>query len=475
MPDSQEAVFPAHGLLAEPNLIFHPDRQEDTHKHPLKGLLEFGPYSRSFGLQVFDPIRIAVIFPYGWSSRVEMLLKELEQRHYPRERKAYLTEFLGFSRIFGVRVVRANGQAQVELPGEVDKDIAASKRPHLVLAETIGRAIASLELKRSQFDVLLVLLPEKWSAGYEGGDEEDFDLHDYIKATSASKGIPSQIVLEKGGLDYFCRASVMWRLGIALYVKAGGVPWKLAHAEQDVAYVGLGYAIRSTANKQARFVSCCSQVFDADGAGLEFIGYEAKDPSIEQDNPFLSRVSMMRVMSRSLDLYQKRHAGQKPKRVAVFKSTLFKPEEVDGCFDALHGTESIDLVQVQQDTSWRGIHQEVEGAPSNYPCVRGTYLPLGGREVLLWTQGNAPSAVGGANFFKEGKSIPQPLLLTRFAGHGGWEDSCRWVLGLTKMNWNNDSLYDKLPVTLSYASTLARILKRIPRLTSQPYQFRLFM
>ena len=95
MPNSQEVMFPAHGLLAEPDLIFHPDRQEDTHKHPLKGLLEFGPYSRSFGLQVFDPIRAAVIFPYGWSQRVDFLLKELEQRHYPRERKTYLPEFLG--------------------------------------------------------------------------------------------------------------------------------------------------------------------------------------------------------------------------------------------------------------------------------------------------------------------------------------------------------------------------------------------
>ena len=97
------------------------------------------------------------------------------------------------------------------------------------------------------------------------------------------------------------------------------------------------------------------------------------------------------------------------------------------------------------------------------------------REALVWTQGNVPEAVGGKNFYKEGKGIPHPLILRRFAGHGGWHDQVRAVLGLSKMNWNNDSLYDRLPVTLSYASTLARTVKRMPMIYSRPYEFRFFM
>jgi argonaute-like protein implicated in RNA metabolism and viral defense len=49
------------------------------------------------------------------------------------------------------------------------------------------------------------------------------------------------------------------------------------------------------------------------------------------------------------------------------------------------------------------------------------------------------------------------------------------VLGLTKMNWNNDGLYDRLPVTLSYAQVLARTIKRMPQISSTPYQLRFFM
>jgi hypothetical protein len=63
----------------------------------------------------------------------------------------------------------------------------------------------------------------------------------------------------------------------------------------------------------------------------------------------------------------------------------------------------------------------------------------------------------------------------RHAGHGPWDDTCRPALGLTKMNWNNDALYDPLPVTMSYAKVLARVVKRMSGLGTTPYQFRFFI
>lgn len=107
--------------------------------------------------------------------------------------------------------------------------------------------------------------------------------------------------------------------------------------------------------------------------------------------------------------------------------------------------------------------------------MRGTYLPLSGRDVLLWTQGDSPGSVGGKHFYKEGKGIPSPLLLRRFGGHGGWDDTCRHVLALTKMNFNSDSLYDRVPVTIAHAQSLADIVRRLDRFDSTPYQSRFFM
>jgi hypothetical protein len=55
------------------------------------------------------------------------------------------------------------------------------------------------------------------------------------------------------------------------------------------------------------------------------------------------------------------------------------------------------------------------------------------------------------------------------------DDLCRSTLALTKMDWNNDGPYDRLPVTLKFAQMLADVVQRMPRLEARPYPFRLFM
>jgi len=80
------SVFPIHRCYSEPELLFHPTRDEDRHAHPLHGLLEFGPFSRSLVNCVIDPIRVAIIAPINELKHVDKLFIELEQHHRPRER-----------------------------------------------------------------------------------------------------------------------------------------------------------------------------------------------------------------------------------------------------------------------------------------------------------------------------------------------------------------------------------------------------
>ncbi|HVE91858.1 MAG TPA: Piwi domain-containing protein [Actinomycetota bacterium] len=335
--------------------------------------------------------------------------------------------------------------------------------PHQALAGHLVAALRALRSQRSSFDVACIYLPHRWTAGFEGGADEDFNLHDHVKAAAAELGIPVQIVLESGALAYRCRASVAWRLSLALYVKAGGVPWVIAEREPATAYVGISYALRASGPR--RFVTCCSQIFDDDGTGLEFIAYEVDGARISLTNPFLSRDDMRRVMTRTCDLYRRRHAGRMPQRIIVHKSSRFLEEEVNGAFDALDAVAEIELVQVQGEVPWFGVQVDAqpgrrEGRAGAYPCLRGTVQPIGRDSVLIWTQGNAPeAATAGRNYFKEKKAVPHPLMLQRFSGSGGWDATARRVLALTKMNWNNDGLYDRLPTTMRYASTLARVAK----------------
>jgi hypothetical protein len=455
-------ILPGHTVLPEPRLRFGGDPRYAVDIHPLRGLINHGPFSRDKLSAVSDPIRLAVIAPQGGIKRVAALVSELHQAHQPRERRSYLPDFPGFSRVFGARIVLPNGPTCLELPTGLTDAVQRSPKPHAVLAETLTRSLYALRNLRHEFDIVIIYLTKQWAAGFQELKSEDFDLHDYLKAISAS---------------YYCRCSVMWRLGVALYTKAGGVPWVLADPDPGTAFIGIDYALRAGTGIDNRFAICCSQVFDAEGSGLEFIAYEAEGVKLLGKNPFLRRDQMMKVIARSLSIYQRKHAGEYPKRVVIQKNTEFKSYEVDGCFDALMHTQNVELVHVQQSCGWAGVQISAPRKAHNYPCRRGSTFQLGDYETLLWTQGNLPEITrdGRSDFFKEGKGIPEPLLLVRHAGTGSMEELCKEVLGLTKMDWNNDGPYDRLPVTLSFAQMLAKVVKRMPKLEPRSYAFRLFM
>lgn len=159
----------------------------------------------------------------------------------------------------------------------------------------------------------------------------------------------------------------------------------------------------------------------------------------------------------------------------VHKTTEFKPREVEGAFDALGHIATLDLIQIKQDAGWRGLRNR----------------PAGLREPPGWHPGALSARVGddalarrnrGAaldrrqrarrdrrtQLLQGGKGTPEPIMLVRRAGHGGWEDTTGAILGFTKMNWNNDALYDRLPVTLGFASTLAHAVVHMTQLGPKP-------
>ena len=467
-----------HRWLPEPMLSFHPTRSSDCSPHPLEGLSKYGPHSSGL---VQDPIRVATLAPWGEQARLFQLLRELKQSYSPKERRDYLPQWPGFRSIFGIEVAPAPKDCRLELDSGMEEEFQAAAKPHVTLADRLVRSVADLRSRRSEFDVLFIYIPKRWEAGFSGGPDDDFDLHDHLKAYTARIGLPLQLVREDKAVSYGCRASVMWRLGLALYAKAGGIPWKLAETDPETAYIGISYALRKGMEDERRFVTCCSQVFDAEGAGLEFVAYNAREVDVRRDNPFLSRTEMFRVMTRSMDLYRRRHAGVSPRRVMVHKSTEFKEEEVDGCLEALHLCEAVDLIEVVSSTPWRGVRLDKprggpKGRPANFPVERGTVVGVGGREALLWTHGDVRDVTSKPSYFQGARSTPRPIRLVRHAGHGTWDDTARAILGLTKMNWNNDSLYDPLPVTMGFASVLAGVVKRIDDLRDIiPYQFRFFM
>ena len=108
--------------------------------------------------------------------------------------------------------------------------------------------------------------------------------------------------------------------------------------------------------------------------------------------------------------------------------------------------------------------------------MRGTSLQLGGHNSLLWIHGTSTSlSTNKRPLLKGGKGIPSPVELVRYAGHGSMDEIAKSILALSKMDWNNDGPYTQLPVTMSYAHTMAKIVARMPKLETRPYPIRFFM
>jgi hypothetical protein len=236
-----------------------------------------------------------------------------------------------------------------------------------------------------------------------------------------------------------------------------------------------------TDGEGTQYTTCCSQVFDPDGIGFEFVAYDTKDFVQDQrKNPYLSYYEMQSVLSRSLRIYQTGHQGRVPEKITIHKNTLFREEEALGALDSFRDGTEVELIQIVSDISWKGIRYDNKNAPYNFPVTRGTNLPVETNEAFFWTQGSVLGvnlANSSWNVYKEGalKPMPSPLLIRRFSGAGGWHDTCAGILALSKMDWNNNTLYKKLPVTLGYSKTFADIVQQNPNIVNEVYDVRSFM
>ena len=480
--DYKNSKLPPFLLLDEPQLTFNPD-DSFLDVNPLRGLNKFGAYNKESFQKYTTAVRIATIIPENGGSKIKELVNTLRTPHYPNDRKEYVSEFNGFEKLFGIPLVASQTKlAHIKWPNDLN-NFLYNGNPSVKLMQAIKNSIEQLMNIRDQFDVVLIYLPKIWEFALK---TPSFDAHDYIKAISAQSGIPTQVINDRA-FTFNYKASLAWRLSIALYVKAGGIPWKLAPLPgipENTAYIGLAYALKDNL-QGTHYVTCCSQVFDADGGGMQFVAFEARDhvENIEdaRRNPFLSRNDMRSVLARSLNLYQTRNVGMLPRRLVIHKTTPFKTDELDGAFDALSAIKEVECIQVTSNPGLRGVWLKKSqesgkiSEPDGYPVPRGTVLQRTEKSALIWVAGNAPSASLKNDYYQGKKSIPCPINITRFTGDSPMQFSALEALALTKMDWNNDALYDPVPVTIRYSQQLAKIIANVPDLPSNAYAYRLFM
>jgi hypothetical protein len=467
-------------VVSDANLIFSSadGKTEVRSANPLKGLVENRPWDfqlTSSGLST--SIDIAVICPRADYTKLRRFLRQFQERSHPTStERDYLQDYPGFTAAFGLPLTYPN-------PGEAswfDLDDSVSGDSLSAAKQLAQRICGALDVIRSirPGSVVIVFVPTRWTP-YEiiETDDEQFNLHDFLKAYAARQGQSTQLIRELTTVTpQPCR--VRWWLSLALYAKALRTPWRLDCLDDETAFVGIGYSIDLGASRGNHVLLGCSHLYSARGEGLQFRVGRIENPVIRGRNSFMSEDDARRTGETIRQLFFDAKM-RLPKRVVVHKRTPFTHDEQRGLLQGLEGVINVELIEVTIEESLRYLASKlIDGKPEidKFPIPRGAVIVQNPSTVLLWVHGSAPS-VQNPNFkYYQGKRrIPAPLRIRRYLGQSDVVQVATEILGLSKMNWNTFDYYSRLPATLDSASAIAKVGTYLSGFSSAPYDYRLLI
>lgn len=493
--------------LVEPMLQFGDGKEAQT---PKEGLLLGGPYDLRFGAAHRSEVRVGLVGPKDAVQGMRHFLRRVTDGLPAKDggNPALFPSYPGFKTIFRADLVRTARWDVTFAEGNLDAVL--KKEPRVAFIETVdlyASAIDQLAARDVSPDVVICCLPKDLrkriglietaaasatrgrqrrsgrgaiqgtlfdSIGPGGepmsleaaADPQPEDLltrnfRSALKARAMEAGKPMQIATEalwrdaRGSEDPATRA---WNFTVALFYKAGGVPWRADMRVDDACFVGISFHHLRTQSEHVMY-SSLAQAFSSDGEGFALRG-ESVPYDEETHQPFLTHEKARSLMATVLQAYRNR-AGRDPVRVVVHKTTLFTDEERAGIDEALASVPSTHLITVRSNHDFRLVRH------GTYPPHRGALCRVADT-TFLYTVGYQPQ-----HLTYPGPHVPVPIeIVTDVNDVEAVADD---LLCLTKMNWNSARSAAALPVTLSFARKVGAIISEVPPGVDHHPSFRYYM
>lgn len=474
---------------------------------PKTGLREAGPFDVRFGAGHVSQVKVGFVGPVDVVRRATRWLERC-RGHIPSgmESKAQYPDYPGFGRVFRAELV-SDSRWQFVFDGEPDPLTLAMhiRNEDVQFAKVIDLYARGIEYLASRDlvprpDVVVCCIPEQLQ-GYtvqkevsaeerkaaraierdrmQGQlglfdnmeveeQEEDLLFRDFrraLKARAMRAGVPIQLGTDRLFLDEQADqdpATRAWNSTVALYYKAGGIPWRLRTEGPETCFVGVSFHhFKTTERHLVR--SSIAQAFSSDGEGFALRGESVPWDERQGRNVHLTRAQALRLGSSILAEYESR-TGAPPRRIVLHKTSRFDRAEQEGFDEAFRSVPIVELINIMS-TQFRLVRH---GA---YPPRRGTLCRVNGEAAYLFTTGYMPS-IGTY----PGGHIPAPARIES-RNTLDVERASVDIMGLTRMNWNTASITNGQPVTLLFARRVGGIMAEWTLLEDRdpPSSFRYYM
>ena len=287
------------------------------------------------------------------------------------------------------------------------------------------------------------------------------DFRRALKAAAMEFRVPIQIVTPNLYAERRRQqdpATRSWNLSVALFYKAGGIPWRMEPITEHSCFVGISFHHLYTADAHLMY-SSLAQAFSSEGDGFALRGDVIPwDPN--ERRPHLDQGQAERLLTQVVTAYRER-VGRDPLRVVVHKTTAFTDDERAGVGRALANIPAVELGTLRS-TEFRLLRQ---GA---YPPHRGTLCRLADTS-FLFTTGYTP-----ARLTYDGPHVPIPIELVGVDSPNADEVAAE-ILSLTKMNWNSARDHGAFPISLAFARQVGLVMSEIPRDREPHPAYRFYM